>query len=92
MPLMNTFFNVSTNSFTMLLNRSETTKKITLKMVKDQKTKNRYVNEKKSKNVDTDVSTWTCNHCKTFLKSYKAIQQGNVNELRNRYSLLKQLI
>lgn len=92
LPLVNTFFNVSTNNFTLLLNRREITKKITMKMVKDQKTKNRYVSENKCTNVSTDVSTWTCNYCKTFLKSYNAIQQGNVNVLRNRCYLLQKLI
>ena len=92
LPLVNTFFNVSTNNFTLLLNRREITKKITMKMVKDQKTKNRYVSENKCTNVGTDVSTWTCNYCKTFLKSYNAIQQGNVNVLRNRCYLLQKLI
>lgn len=54
-----TFFNILTNNFTILLNRREMTKKTTLKIVKDQKTKNRCINEKKSNNIDMDVTTWT---------------------------------
>ena len=76
----------------MLLNRQEMTKKIMLKMVKDQKTKNQHVKKKKCKNVNTNVLTWTCNYCKIFLKSYKAIQQGNMNVLRNRCYLLQKMI
>ena len=50
------------------------------------------ISENKCKNADTDMSTWTYNYCKAFLKSYKAIQQGNVNVLRNRCYLLQKLI
>ena len=72
-PLTCTFFNVTTNNFTMLLNRRELARKITMKLVKEQKKKNRYVNKEKGKNDCSDVSTWICDFCKNFLKSYGAI-------------------
>ena len=56
------------------------------------KKKNRYVNSEKIKNNANDVSTWTCEYCKSFLKSYGAVQQGNKSELIDRCVLLKNLI
>ena len=91
-PLTCTFFNVTTNNFTMLLNRRELARKITMKLVKEQKKKNRYMNKEKGKNDYSDVSTWTCDFCKNFLKSYGAIHQGKKQELIDRCALLKYLI
>ena len=56
------------------------------------KKKNRHVNSSKEKNNYSDVSTWTCECYKSFLKSCKAVQQGNKNELIDRCELLKHLI
>ena len=76
-----------------MLNRRDAAKKLSLKIVKElKKKKNRYVNVAKSKNDAADISTWTCEHCKSFLKSYGAVQQGNRNELINRCVMLKHLI
>ena len=76
-PLTSTFFNVTTNNFTMLLNRREVARKLTMKLVKEQKKKNRHANKEKGKNDYSDVSTWTCEFCKDVLKSCGAVQQGN---------------
>ena len=91
-PLINTHFNVSADNLTMVLNRREVTKKLSLKIVKELKKKNRCTNESKDKNDDTDMSTWTCDYCKQFLKRHGAAQQGNKAELKERCVLLKHLI
>ena len=43
-PLVTTYFNVSANNFTLVLNRRAVAKKLTLKMVKDLKKKERHAN------------------------------------------------
>ena len=60
--------------------------------MKELKKKKRCVNNEKSKNDAADVSTWTVQHCKSFLKSHGAVQQGNKNELIARCVMLKHLI
>ena len=91
-PLTITFFNVTTNNFTILLNRREVARKLTMKLVKALKKKNRCANKEKCKNDYSDVSTWTCEFCKDMLKSHGALQQGNKKELIDRCVLLKHLI
>ena len=44
------------------------------------------------KNKEDDISTWTCEYCKSFLKLHKASLQGNKKELIDRCVLLKFLI
>ena len=82
-PLINTFFNVATKKFTMLLNRREGENTLNLKLFEERK-KKRHANSLKSKNDDSDVSTWTCEHCKSFSKSHDAIQKGNNQESTHR--------
>ena len=48
-PLVTTYFNVSANNFTLVLNRRAVAKKLTLKMVKDLKKKERYANSLRQK-------------------------------------------
>ena len=62
-PLVKTFFNVSANNFTMILNRKELANKLTMKMVKELKKKNRYENTKKIRNDNKDVATWMVKYC-----------------------------
>ena len=76
----------------MLLNRREVARKLTMKLVKEQKKKNRCANKEKGKNDYSDVSTWTCEFCKDVLKSCGAVQQGNKKELSDRCALLKYLV
>ena len=91
-PLIKTYFNIEANNFTMLLNKKEVVKKLTLQMVKNQKKKGRRVNSLIQKNDDKDLSTWTCEHCRQFLKSHDAVWQGNQAELRVRCLLLKKIM
>ena len=91
-PLSNTYFNLATNNFTMLLNRREVARKLTLKLVKEMKKKNKCANSSQGKNKEDDISTWTCEYCKSFLKLHKASLQGNKKELIDRCVLLKFLI
>lgn len=77
-PLVQTYFNVTADNFTMLLNRRELSKNLTMKMVKDLKNKQRHVNSLVSKNDDRDVSSWTCKFSRGFL-------QGNQAESRDRF-------
>ena len=46
----------------------------------------------KNKNDDEDISSWTCEHCQSYLKAHKAAQRGNKGELQSRCTLLKKLI
>ena len=54
-PLINTFFNVSANNFTLVLNKKEIANKLTIKMVKELKRKNLYENTKLIKNDNENV-------------------------------------
>ena len=63
-PLRSTIFNTTSNNFTLLLNRRNMAQKLTIKMVKEQKKKNRWVHSMKSKNDDKDASAWTGEFCK----------------------------
>ena len=47
--LISTFFNVSANNFTMVLNRKEIVNKLIMKIVKELKRKNEYENQKLQK-------------------------------------------
>ena len=44
------------------------------------------------KNDDRCVSTWTCDYCRSFLKTHGAVQKGKQEDLRARCLLLKKLI
>ena len=57
--LINTYFNASANNFTIVLNREEAGKQLTMKKVKERVSKNRPASDKKIKNINSDVSTWT---------------------------------
>ena len=46
----------------------------------------------KKKSNDSDVNKWTGNQCKQFLKDHKALQTGNVKDLRERCVSLEKLI
>ena len=50
-PLSNTYFNLTANNFTMLLNRREVERKINFKSVKELKKNNRYVNSLEEKTI-----------------------------------------
>jgi len=54
--LISTLFNATANNFKIILNRREVAKKLSLKLVKEQKRKNRHVNYINSKNNNTDIS------------------------------------
>ena len=56
------------------------------------KKKDRHVKNTIGNNNDSDASTWTCEHCKSFLKSCEAVQLGSEIELIDRCVLLKHLI
>lgn len=83
---------MSANNFTMVLNRKELVKKLTMKMEKELKRKNKYENSNTSKNDDEDVSTWTSKYCQSFLKSCNTVHCSSVDFLRKRCLLLKRLI
>ena len=57
--LLKTSLNVALTNFTLRLSRMELTKKLTLKMVKETKKKDRHANILRKKNFDEDMSTWT---------------------------------
>ena len=61
-------------------------------MVKNEKKKQRHISSLILKNDDRDVSTWTRDYCRSFLKTYRAVQQGKQEELRTRCLLLKKII
>ena len=90
--LMNAHFNITTNNFTLLLNRRNAANRMTMKMVKDRKNKGSYVNMFKNKNDEENVSTWTCEHSQSFLKSKKVFQKGNRSEFHARCELSKKLL
>ena len=90
--LITILFNVATNNFTLLLNRRENAKKLSLKMVKMMKQKNSYKGSKTSSSDKESISNWTINDCKAFLRSHKGLLTGNVKVLRDRCELLHKLI
>ena len=91
-PLTSTFFNVAANNFTMVLNRREISNKLTMKMVKEQKRKNRYEKSKNLRNDNENVYSWTVKYCQEFLKSHDAVCSGSLDVLHKRCLLLKKLI
>ena len=91
-PLANSHFSVTASNFALVLNRRAVAKKLTLKMVKDLKKKERCENSSKQKNDDEDASTWTCEYCKKNFKSHDAVQEGNQAKLQSRCVFLKKLI
>ena len=56
-PLTNEIFNATANYFTILLNRRDAVKKLSLKMAKEIKRKNRHVSCMKFMDGDMDAST-----------------------------------
>ena len=90
--LIGTLFNVSANNFTLLMNRRETAKKMSLKMVKMQKQKQMYHSSKTSGIGANDTDEWTGNDCKSFLRLHKGLLTGNIKVLRQRCILLSKLI
>ena len=50
---------------------------MTMKLVKEQKKKNRYEKKEKGKNDYADVSAWTGEFCKDVTQSCGAVQKGN---------------
>ena len=90
--LINTLFNIGANNFTMLLNRKENAKKISLKMVKLMKQKNSYQNSNSENGSQTDPKKWTGSECKSFLRLHNGLLSGNVKTLQDRCVLLTKLI
>ena len=76
----------------MVLNRKEIANKLTMKMVKELKRKNRYEKSKIVKNDNENVLSWTVKYCQTFLKSHDAVCNGSLDVLHKRCLLLKKLI
>lgn len=90
--LTNTLFNIGANNFTMLLNRKENAKKISLKVVKLMKQKNSHQGGDLDNTSQTDPNKWTGNEYKSFLRLHNGLLSGNVKTLQDRCVLLKKLI
>ena len=86
-------FNIEANTFTMLLNRRENSLKISIKIVKLLKQKNKYSEIHHSFEPDSEcIKKWTIKHCKERLKLHKASQTGNLKVLQEQCILLNTLI
>ena len=65
--LTNDFFNTGADNFTKFLNRKDYAKKITLRMIKDKKNKNRHL-KVTSIRSEEDISSWKVKNASIFIR------------------------
>jgi len=91
--ILQTLLNIGFNNFTILLNRKENVKKLSLKVVKLRNKKMKDAANSTVQNIDSnDINYWSSEKCKSFLKIYNAHCIGNVQTLKDYYFLLSKLI
>ena len=78
--LTTTAFNICTSNLTMIINRIENKKNLSLRMVKAMKKK--YAEIENLRNIETDANTLTLKKCDDYLKENNMIRIGNLNDLR----------
>ena len=71
----------------MILNRVDGAKKYSLRMVKTQKKKGKYVKLTKEKNDENDHSTWSCSKYNEYLKEKGVLKTGKLEAPRRRCNL-----
>ena len=91
-PLLSACFNLIANNFALVLNRRSVAKRLTMRVVKGMKMVRKRTSSLRIKNDDKHVSSWTYNHCESYFKIRKAIQQCSKAELHDRFVPLKPLI
>ena len=93
--LIATFYKIGYNNFTELLSRLELSQKLTIEEAKERKKINtcqQCASDKKPKNDQHDISTWTAIYCRDFLNKHHAHASGNREIVQKRCRLVADLI